>query len=402
MPPLSVELHLVELHLVELYLVELYLGAKVDLRREKGSTMAMDRTSVREVVAKALLVLGGDGVAVLIIEAGARWNFYSESGLSGPAQMKLYQGLVRAWKYRGLAGVKLNQAAWEATYSERGQPVPPVGPREGYWAERIRPQKYPCGDLDACERTQSIPLLVTIDGRGFQHAGAGAEAFPRLLFVGGSVAFGAYSSTIETAYFSQLLRQLRPEFPRLGISILARNGSVAREDFESYALRGAEVRPDIVVFLNGLNDLMNRPGKSPQEGLRKYRKSLRLAARLGRLQGLPLVFAIQPFLGGKAHKTKVERRLLELTSDDYETQINPWYRRLALEAGALAAREGAAAFLDYSDLLAQEEKTTFADQWHFSDFGHTILAGALARDLAPLLRQTARAREHPAREGAGR
>ncbi len=357
----------------------------------------MDRRSLKDAVTKAMLLVGGFGVAVLIVEAGARWNYYSESGLSGPAQMKLYRGLVHAWKNRGLAGIELNRAAWEATYTERGQPAPPVGPREGYWAERIRPQKYPCGDLDACERTQSIPLLVTIDGRGFQHVGAGLEAFPRLLFVGGSVAFGAYSSTIETSYFSVLLRQLTAEFPGLGISILARNGSVGREDFESYALRGAEVRPDMVVFLNGLNDLMNRPGKSPSEGLRKYRRSLRLAAQLGRLQGLPMVFAIQPFLGGKVHKTEIERRLLELTSDDYENQINPWYRRLAFEARQLAKREGAVAFLDYSDLLAQEEKTTFADQWHFSDFGHTILAGALARDLAPLLRQAVQTREESRR-----
>ncbi|MEE8523658.1 MAG: hypothetical protein V3T72_06975, partial [Thermoanaerobaculia bacterium] len=55
--------------------------------------------------------------------------------------------------------------------------------------------------------------------------------------------------------------------------------------------------------------------------------------------------------------------------------------------------EGAAAFLDYSDLLAHEEETTFSDQWHFSDFGHVILADALARDLTPLLRDIVRTLE---------
>ena len=348
---------------------------------------------LKESAARVLLVVAGLGVAALLVEIGVRWNFYSESGLAAPAQMHLYRGLVRKWKHRGLAGVELNRAAWEATYTERGQSIPPVGPREGYWAERIRPQQYPCGDLDACERTQTIPILVQIDGRGFQHVGAGRDAFPRVLFVGGSVAFGAYASTIETTYFALLLGRLGEDFPGLGISVLARNGSVGQEDFEAFALRGGEVRPDLVVFLNGLNDLMNRPGKPPQEGLRKYRRSVRLAAQLGRLQGLPTVLAMQPFLGSKEHKTPLERRLLDLTIEDYEDQVNPWYRRLIAEAGELASREGAAAFLDYSDLLAGEEKTTFADQWHFSDFGHVLLADALARDLRPLLREVVERRE---------
>ncbi len=346
---------------------------------------------VKEWGVRLLLVLGGLGVVSLLVEIGVRWNFYSKSVVSGPAQLHLYRGLARKWKHRGLAGAELNRAAWEASYTERGQPVPPVGPREGFWAKRIRPQQYPCGDLDACERTQTIPILVQIDGRGFQHVGGGADAFPRVLFVGGSVAFGAYASTIQTTYFAVLHKLLEEEFPGLGISILARNGSVGLEDFESFALRGAEVQPDMVVFLGGLNDLMNRPGKSPEEGLRKYRRSVRLAAELARLRELSTVFIIQPFLGSKAHKTQLERRLLDLTIEDYEDQVTPWYRRLAGEASELAAREGAA-FFDYSDLLAQEEKTTFADQWHFSDFGHVILAAALADDLGPLLRDLAAAR----------
>jgi len=341
-----------------------------------------------------MLVLAGLGMAALLVEVGMRWNFYSKSRVSGAAQMKLYRGLARAWKHRGLSGLALNRAAWEATYTERDQPVPPVGPRDGYWGERIRPQKRPCGDLEACERTQTIPLLAIIDGRGFQHVGGGAEAFPRILFVGSSVAFGAYASTLQTAYFSVLFRQLEAEFPHLGISVFGCNGSVGLEDFEAYALRGAEVGPDMVVFLNGLNDLTNRPGQSPEEGIRRYRRSVRLAAQLGRLQGLPTVFAIQPFLGGKAYKTPLERRLLDLTMEDYEDRMNPWYRVLAAEAEKLTRGEGAA-FLDYSDLLAAEKPTTFADQWHFSDVGHTLLADALARDLAPLLRQL------PAPDGRG-
>ncbi|MEM7582086.1 MAG: SGNH/GDSL hydrolase family protein [Acidobacteriota bacterium] len=341
---------------------------------------------LKEKALRVVLLIGSVVVASLLVEVAVRWNFYSESGNEGLAQKHLYRGIARAWKHRGPSGVELNRLAWEATYTERGQAVPEIGPREGYWAERIRPQQYPCGDLDACERTQTIPLLVTIDGRGFQHVGPGLEATPRVLFVGGSVAFGAYASTVETTYFYLLWRQLQEEFPGVAISVLARNGSVGIEDFEAYALRGSEVQPDMVVFINGLNDLMNRPGKSPEEGLRKYRRSVRLAAQLGHLQGVATVFVAQPFLGGKAVKTPLERRLLDLTTDDYEDVVNPWYRRLVTESEQLARDGGAVGFLDYSDLLAEEAKTTFADQWHFSDFGHVALAEALARDLAPLLR----------------
>ena len=270
----------------------------------------MSLSGGKEWVVRGLLVLGSLGFAALLVELGVRWNFYSKSGVSGAAQVHLYRGLVRKWNHRGLSGAELNQAAWEASFTERGEKVPPVGPREGYWAQRIRPQQYPCGDLDACERTQTIPILVQIDGRGFQHVGGGADAFPRVLFVGGSVAFGAYASTIQTTYFAALLGLLAEEFPDLGLSVLARNGSVGQEDFEAFALRGEEVHPDMVVFLNGLNDLMNRPGKPPEDGLRKYRKSVRLAAQLANLRGLSTVFIAQPFLGSKEQKTSLERRLL--------------------------------------------------------------------------------------------
>ena len=64
----------------------------------------MDRRRVKDAVAKAMLVLGGLGIAVLLIEAGVRWTFYSKSRMSGPAQMELYRGLLRAWKHRGLSG----------------------------------------------------------------------------------------------------------------------------------------------------------------------------------------------------------------------------------------------------------------------------------------------------------
>ena len=102
----------------------------------------MSRAGVKEWIARILLVLGGLGFAGLLVEIGVRWNFYSESGVSGAAQMHLYRGLARKWSHRGLSGVELNQAVWEASFTERGQKVrtsnlsPCAAPKSGrtWWA----------------------------------------------------------------------------------------------------------------------------------------------------------------------------------------------------------------------------------------------------------------------------
>ena len=42
--------------------------------------------------------------------------------------------------WRPAPGKALNQMAWEMSFSERGLPVPPEGPRGGYWGVRIGPK----------------------------------------------------------------------------------------------------------------------------------------------------------------------------------------------------------------------------------------------------------------------
>ena len=49
-------------------------------------------------------------------------------------------------------------------------------------------------------------------------------------------------------------------------------------------------------------------------------------------------------------------------------------------------RSGLLYFLDCSRVFDGERATTFADLWHFSDFGHRLLGVAMAERMAPLLR----------------
>ena len=49
----------------------------------------MDRQRIKENVARALLLLGALGATVLLIEAVMRWNFYSKTPTTGPAQLRL-------------------------------------------------------------------------------------------------------------------------------------------------------------------------------------------------------------------------------------------------------------------------------------------------------------------------
>src|SRR4051794_6950912 len=64
-------------------------------------------------------------------------------------------------------GKYLNAYAWEATYRERHVPIPPQGPRDGYWAERlVEPVKDPL--LGWRNREAHVPGRIDIDSDGLQ------------------------------------------------------------------------------------------------------------------------------------------------------------------------------------------------------------------------------------------
>jgi hypothetical protein len=51
----------------------------------------------------------------------------------------------------------------------------------------------------------------------------------------------------------------------------------------------------------------------------------------------------------------------------------------------MVVRSPGVLFADGSRVFDGEQKTVFADVWHFSDIGHEILADHLAEELVPLL-----------------
>jgi lysophospholipase L1-like esterase len=275
--------------------------------------------------------------------------------------------------------------AWEASYIERGLTVPETGPREGYWGSRTNPKEYNDGLL-VRERKQLIPGLVAIDDQGMQHVGQPQNPKPHILIIGNSVAFGAYASAIEKTYFSLLLHSLKTQFPSAKISVMALGGSMSDDDLAAFALRGVSLCPDIVVFLNGLNDLVNPGGTRFKTYVRKYLKNMKIAQHIAGLHKIRIVFALQPFLGTKKNKTTLEQRVLELSRSNYEEVINPYYEDM-VEGLRQLAKDQWSTFIDCSGVSDNEKATTFADQWHFSDPGHELLATKLAEELLPLLRE---------------
>jgi hypothetical protein len=74
----------------------------------------------------------------------------------------------------------------------------------------------------------------------------------RIFVVGGSVAHGG--SPLETTYFSQLQRSLQANYP---IQVIAASigGGSSTEALVLFALTALPNRPDMVVILDGWNDL---------------------------------------------------------------------------------------------------------------------------------------------------
>ncbi len=101
----------------------------------------------------------------------------------------------------------LSREAFEATFRERGLPVPESDPREGYWGDRLK-RKTPDRRLGWRETADRRPGRVEVDEQGCQHFRSDAPPRARILILGGSVAWGAYASSDQTVYFAALGRVL--------------------------------------------------------------------------------------------------------------------------------------------------------------------------------------------------
>jgi lysophospholipase L1-like esterase len=282
-------------------------------------------------------------------------------------------------------GRHLNQKAWESTYTERGLRVPPDGPREGYWGSRLG-AKTPHPELQWHEPAVSIPGLVEIDADGFQHYRSPAREKRRVLVFGGSVAFGAYASDLATTYFHVLGTELEALGTPADITVISSGAWRSTQELAALRLHGERLRPDLVVFLDGLNDITIEPWRSHEDKVNGYLDNMRQAVEVGARLKCEVLFALQPSLVERARRSAIEEVVLDNAvreANASAAEFSASYEALRQGLGALARRPGVE-FLDCSRLFDGESATTFTDLWHFSDRGHEILGQALARQISPM------------------
>ena len=287
-------------------------------------------------------------------------------------------------------GIDLNRFAWEQSYRERGEAPPPDGPREGYWGDRLGSKAFD-RHLGWHERAIEIPGRVSIDASGLQRWEPDVPTTHRVLVVGGSVAFGAYASSIERTYFAELGRRLAANGVPAQVSVLAAGAWWSANELSALRTGGLALDPDVVVFLDGLNDLTERRAVAPDVRVADYLRNLGRARDRVRLAGGDVVFAPQPFPFEKRVRTPVERRILCISCDATLPRrvLESRYREMRDGLAELAASDPGSQLVDLAGAFADMEETTFADLWHFSDFGHAVLAERLAPTIERVLRERA-------------
>ena len=280
------------------------------------------------------------------------------------------------------SGETLNRLAWEANFGERGLPVPPGGPRDGYWGARMPPQvKDP--ELGWREAEVHLPGLIEEDSAGLQRLGP-QDAPHHLLILGASVAWGAYASSEEATYFARMARWLAAKGSPTRITVLAAGAWTSDHELRALKRRGLALGPEAVLILDGMNDLTLGTA-SEDERVTAYLERMREARDLVRASGAAVVFALQPSLLKKG-RSRIEDRLLELSLDAAaETRVRQGYARMRTGLRELARAEGTT-FIDCSGVFATEPATTFTDLWHFADPGHELLADYLAPMLLEVFR----------------
>ncbi len=305
------------------------------------------------------------------------------------------------WKTKKfLWGKRLNHWAWEASYTEREWEVPFFGPREGYWGYRLgAPMKDPVFG----QRTPQtyIPNLVDVRSHGLQYVRSRSPSAKRILIVGGSVAWGAYASTIPHTYFNHLARGLETIGQPAEIVVSSDGGWTSAQELA--ALEEYErlyPRPNVVVALNGLNDihLSAFNGEVPTELPRalalfedkaeKYLERMRTISTRYSYSQRKVIFVLQPALFEKKQLSALESRSLELSvPKHWLPAMREKYERMREGLSELAKQQNVY-FVDASRCFDDESATTFTDLWHFSDRGHQLLADAILPTVTEALKQS--------------
>ena len=167
----------------------------------------------------------------------------------------------------------------------------------------------------------------------------------------------------------------------------------------------------MIVFLNGLNDLTNGATAKtlygekiqPADGspwtplyhahdyrqrVSDYLNNMDAAWTISQNAGCDLLVVLQPSLVERASRTKIEKALLKGSLKPHASAQSFTESYASIRAG-LSKRSQKEGFhyLDCSRCFNGEPETTFADIWHFSDFGHKILADAMAEKISAILKQ---------------
>ena len=311
------------------------------------------------------------------------------------------------------SGRALNRLAWESTYTERHLAVPAVGPREGgvegsrvYHKARHPATKW-------CEPLVDVPGILEIDSEGRQHFRPSGNATFDVLFIGGSVAAGTFASTAANTYFAQVGTQLEAGHDATSITVFAGGAWKSIQDVAALQhVVQSGMKPNLVVFINGLNDLTNGGTADGLYGERTstrdgskwtplyhahdysrriaiYLRNMREAAAFASGHNIAVLIALQPALFERDPLSNVESQLLAASLPPHESRdvLIQSYARMRSELSRLADGKHVF-FLDCSRIFNGETATTFTDMWHFSDFGHQILANELTPQVRHALRIT--------------
>jgi hypothetical protein len=330
----------------------------------------------------------------------------------GASLLAASAALFFIWYQKGtdpvVLGKNINREAWELSFIERGAPIPPAGPREGYWGSRLGP-KVPHPRLGWREPSLSVPGLLEIDGFGLQHFSSTQRNKSKIIILGGSVAFGAYASEIAKSYFHLLGGELERQGVAADVTVVAAGAWKSIQELNALELYGPTSRPDLVIFLNGLNDLTNGATSDTLYGqavatadgskwtplyhahdyrrrTAAYLENMGRAALLAARLGSDILFALQPSLTEREPRTKMESLLLAGSLEPHASLDALKQSYLDMRIGLGHARSASVHFVDCSRIFDQEKATTFSDIWHFSDFGHAILGSTMTRHAARILR----------------
>src|SRR5262249_7948993 len=195
-------------------------------------------------------------------------------------------------------------------------------------------------------------------------------------------------------YFVQMLTLLEARGYPVELTVDAAGAWTSFNETAAYRLDVAPLHPDVVVFLNGLNDLTQNKPEITRNPVKSYIQNMSEALELSHRNGVRMVVVLQPLLADKRFTTPLERRILQFpvnAVDRLPAKGAAWPQRY-VEAfqiyrqhlERMAARRGMS-FVDCPDALSDERATPFADFWHFADPGHRLLARCIAEGLIPVL-----------------